>query len=638
MTPPVDAAQALAARSAWARVGARLAANGRMRVSRTGRSFERRGERDVTPELPSQVAAVLLYDTQGRAPVFVVDLDSSKGGRETVERDLAAIEALMEASGLRSRFSDASGSGGRHLYVPLRRALPHYDARRAAILLEELFESVDSMPMRGATDGCIRPPGAWHRRGGHQTLTGSVDDAEAALDAPNDELAWKRFFDELTRRHQKAVPSTTSELRGRAPSSPTVQSPLSSSAFSATPRDEEPQLPGLRGFNAPDATYQAIARTGEYDDRCYATPSEARQGVIWACVASGWAFSDVVRRLHDGTWPGLAGFYARYAEHARHGAVQRDWRKAIDLEKRRRESGTKESVRRTTTSGRKTQAGAQEDPGPGPATRSQVERFVREWLVAVELLNGPTSDLTLRSLLTAMAQMAVLSGTTEIRIGNRGLAIAAATDNGTVSRLITSLLAEPSDRGLIDLVHDARGIHARVIKLRIPPLLAASCAERPWRRGRIHGIRAPFRELGRAAAFVYDALGQLDAPTGGRELAAQARLSPSAAYEALATLAAWGLAENTGRGWVRGDASLAWLAEHFGVDDAVAAQVERYRAERRAWWEWLVARGHLDPAWVINRTTPPPEPPPPSRPTWSDDTSCVELLVATLGAQIISCA
>ncbi len=668
MTPALTPAELAAAREAWARVAVRLAARGRMRLSRTGRKFERRGERDVTVELPSHVAAVLLYDALGCAPVFVVDLDSSKADASVVDADHAAIVQLLDEAGLAARFSDRSVSGGRHLYVPLCTPVPHFEARQVAIALEELFATVDAMPMRGATEGCIRPPGAWHRHGGHQVLDEPIEAAEAALDQPNDDDAWRRFVDLVTTktadgRHNTPRTPATHEPVALTPLRPAYHnvaqaSPLSSPP--AGPGEIEDQLEPLHGWSEPSADYQHIARTGVYDPARYprrdgkpTTPSDVRQRVIWGCVAAGWSFGDVVRRVHDGTWPGLASFYARYSDGQRHGALQHDWRRAIAHERRRRQgAGEREhasksnrgtSVRTTTTRGRKTQAGGSQGPAQNeqaPArTRSEVERFVREWLVAVELLHGPATDLTLRSLLVALAQMAILTGRTDFEVGNRGLAVAAATDNGTISRHLKRLLAEPSDRALVDHVQQARGVRAHVIALRIPALLAPACAARPWRRGRIHGIRAPFRELGRAAAFVYDVLEQLDAPAGGRDIAARARLSPAATYEALQVLAAWGLATNTSTGWILGDASLAHLAEAFGVDDAVRAQIERYRADRRTWWNWLVGRGLLDSSWVTARTTPPPQPePPPPPPRWSDDTSLVELLQRELGAEVIELA
>ncbi|WP_215817427.1 hypothetical protein [Pimelobacter sp. 30-1] len=679
---------------------------------------------------------MLLYDQRGCAPVFVVDLDSSKAtagtvvdagvdGVDGVDEDLAAIEALMDDAGLSARFSDRSVSGGRHLYVPLRTPVSYFEARQVAVALEELFATVDAMPMRGLTDGCIRPPGAWHRRGGHQVLDGPIEAAEAALDAPNDDTAWHAFahtvleaaeaardvsrsaerdtsqvasrdtsttaaendalsqppdtarttalaahgqtvalfpLNGIGERYEGADTHETHEAAGTATRrhSKRARSPLSSPAsVPHSPADAagEEQLEPLRGWTEPAADYQHIARTGEYDPEEYrradgrpATDSDVRQRLIWSCVAAGWEFGDVVRRLHDGTWRGLAGLYARYSDQQRHGALRRDWRKAVDHERRRRQRRSERDkrafhapqesrVRTTTTSGRKTQRARAQEASNSTMTRSQVERFVREWLAAVELLSQPTSDLTARAVLYTFAALALSKGTVELDVGNRSLAIGADTDNGTVSRLLRQLLNEPSDRALLDHVQNGRGIHAHVVALRIPPLLAPACAAKPWRRGRIHGIRAAFRELGRAAAFVYDVLEQLDEPAGGRDIAARARLSPSATYEALQALAAWGLATRVDGGWTLGDASLAHLAELFGIDEAVRAQIQRYRDERRAWWTWLVDHGLLDPAWIARRTAPPPQaehPPPPAPTRWTDDTSCVELLQRELDAVVIA--
>lgn len=636
----VSAEDLAAAREAWARVGVRVAARGRMRVSRTGGGYSRRGERDVTPELPMQPAAVLLYDERGRAPVFVVDLDTGKAGHDAVETEVAAIEALMDAAGLHARFGDASVSGGRHLYVPLATPVPFGEAREAAVALEVLFASVDAMPMRGLEGGCIRPPGAWHRRGGHQVLTGTLEAAEAALNAPNNELAWRRFLDTLRARvpHAADIAARHSDYTGENGHPRPLDPPHHSHGTDAGQVVELEQLTPLAGWNEPDGRYQHIARTGEYDPRRYQSASEARQGVLWACAASGWAFGDVVRRLEDGTWPGLASFYAKYR--ARHTAVAADWRAAVEHEKRRRGNQGDSAVRKCTTSGHKTRRGEEKPPAPAPGrlTSRGVQQFVREWLAAVDLLHGPETDLAMRALLYTLAEMAVLTERIEVQVGNRSLAIGSASDHGTVSRVLRRLLAEPADRALVDVIQEAHGVQAHVIQLRIPALLAAHCAAKPWRRGRVHGIRAAFRDLGRAAAFVYDALERVDGPIGGRELAAAARISVSATYDALAVLSAWGLATNTGAGWIVGDASLARLAEQFGTDEAVRAQIERYRNDRRAWWAWLVAKGLLDPAWVERRTTPPPQPEPPPCTAWAEDTSVVELLVRELGAQVIDLA
>jgi DNA-binding GntR family transcriptional regulator len=73
------------------------------------------------------------------------------------------------------------------------------------------------------------------------------------------------------------------------------------------------------------------------------------------------------------------------------------------------------------------------------------------------------------------------------------------------------------------------------------------------------------------------------------EIVKLTRLSRTAVSEALEVMAAWNMiARNNVRAWaVVATTSLKDLAEHFGVMEAVAAQLERYRIERILWKEWL---------------------------------------------------
>ncbi|MDN5899591.1 MAG: MarR family transcriptional regulator, partial [Brachybacterium sp.] len=537
----------------WAALAPRLAARGRMRVSRDGgRNYPRRGERRVSADVPNQPAAVLVYDDNGCAPVLCLDLDTSKGGQEAVDRDFLSLSGLLNRVGA-AWFSDSSPNAGRHIYVPLAAPLPYAEARAAVLAFAARTPTLDPLPMLGLTEGCIRPPGARHRTGGHQGLQEPLAVALAALNAPTTPEVWHRLVSEL----------------------PTVPTSPGSGTQTADDTTVVVQLDRLRGFTEPDADFQRIARTGEYPDR-YASPSEARQAVVWSAVACGWAFPDLIRRLEDGTWPGLASFYARYSPAHRHTAITRDWHAAVRHEKRRRAKAGNSSVRVCTTSPRKSQRGAH--------SRTTTNQRVREWLAAVDLLLGPEQDLAHRIVLYALAEAAVLTDSLTVEHGNRSLAIATGLDQSTVGRVLRRLVDEPSDRCLIDLVRPARGVQANLYSLQIPALLEAACAAKPWRRGRVHALRPVFRDLGLPAAFVYAALERLGEPAGGRDLAALARIGPTATYEALATLAAWGLAERVDGGWIRGRAELRQLAEAWGLADAIRDQVERYRAERRTWW------------------------------------------------------
>lgn len=649
----------------WARLAHRLAARGRVRISRDGgKNYPRKHERYVTDQLPAYPAAVRLFDDDGCAPVFVVDLDAkTPETRAQVQRDLAALTGLLERAGLTSWFSDHSPSGGHHVYVPMAEPIPFAEAREASWLLEQRLTCVDKLPMSNISEGCLRPPGARHKSGGHQQLDCTLAEAEHVLDHPNPTSAWHRFLSELRRHGGPLVPPRT------------YADSDSSAGEHADVDDVEEQLAGLRGYRAPSESYQAIARTGEYDPARYASPSEARQAVIWAAAAAGWRLADVARRLQDGTWPGLASFYARYAPHACHTALARDWKSASDFEKRRRAAQQATSVRVCTTSPHKSHGGqVQQRPNPpGRAITQRISRrasresaksvnqWVREWLTAVDFLHGPGTDLGVRAVLYAMAEAAIVTGSLSIEHGHRHLALGTGLDRSTVTRILARLSEAPPDRALIQLVEHAHGVYAHTYELRIPALHQAKCAEKPWRAGRVHAIRPAFRDLGLAAAFVYAALEQhahdvehrpgTPPGIGGRELAARARIGVTATYEALQVLATHGLADRVppgqGGGWRLGAASLAQLAEAWGILDQVRAQLARHRAERAEWHAWLTEHrllAHQAGGNVVDldsRRPPPdwarePADPLPHHQPYEDTTGLLELLQHELGATLLA--
>ena len=76
---------------------------------------------------------------------------------------------------------------------------------------------------------------------------------------------------------------------------------------------------------------QLMAQTGLYDANRYASDSDARQAILAGAAAAGLELTDVERRMMQGTWPGLASFYARYASRHRVPALHRDWLNAVSL-------------------------------------------------------------------------------------------------------------------------------------------------------------------------------------------------------------------------------------------------------------------------------------------------------------------
>lgn len=566
-----------------------------MRVSHDGgRTYPRRREVDVTAQLPNQPAAVLIYDLAGAARTFCIDLDTSRGGRAAVSADLDAVTRLLEQAGA-LWFSDESPNGGVHVYVPLATPAPFPEAAALARGLAAVLPTMDPLPMLNIDSGCIRPPGGRHKTGGHQRLHGSLTAAYQATQTRTSDAAWRRLVDEHAERPQTApeaipgsVAATVTQLRPRG------------------------------RHSAPDDAYQAIARTGDYDRARYSSPSEARQAVVWACVATGWDFKDLVLRVENGTWPGLAAMYGRYNRRNHRAALTRDWHSAVAFEKRRRETTQVEPVRVGTTRGPKTHAG-------------RGYQHVRTWLNAVDLVfdQDRRDDLAARAVLYALAEAAHKAGSEVIEFGNRALAIATGLNQATVGKVLRRLLEEEDP--LIDLVTPASGVRAHGYVLTIPDNRLEVAEERPWRKGKITAVPAAFRELGLPATFAYAALKQADSPVSGHELAHDARLGVQTTYDALQVLVAFGLAKRTPAGYVLGPANLQLLAERFGVLEQIRDQLDRYREERRAWWAVLGIVRLVDHGQTLGRYGPAPPPPPDPYETYT----LLDMLEDQLGAHVI---
>ncbi len=87
---------------------------------------------------------------------------------------------------------------------------------------------------------------------------------------------------------------------------------------------------------------QLMAQTGLYDTNRYASDSDARQAIVTGAAAAGLQLVDVERRMMQGTWPGLASFYARYASRHRVPALRRDWINAVALPEQKPVNGRRE--------------------------------------------------------------------------------------------------------------------------------------------------------------------------------------------------------------------------------------------------------------------------------------------------------
>ncbi|MGH3238424.1 MAG: hypothetical protein ACRDOH_35245 [Streptosporangiaceae bacterium] len=187
--------------------------------------------------------------------------------------------------------------------------------------------------------------------------------------------------------------------------------------------------------------------------------------------------------------------------------------------------------------------------------------------------------VAVRQLLAAIGQAAMVSGSSVLEHGTRNLSLHSGLSQRTVSRLLAVLYAEPDP--LLDVVTRGRMARADRFALRIPDAYAGSVRWRRRRAGRIDGIHPAFLVLGGTAGLVYQALGRDEAR--GAEVARTARLSASAAADALRVLAEHGLAERGPGGWRRGPAGLGDVAESTGAADLQREREARYQQDREGW-------------------------------------------------------
>ena len=540
-----------------------------MRTSRGGLEYRSRDERPLTSVLPVSPAAVRVYGLDGCCASLFLDLDVSRGGAGAVADDQARLTTWLTARGARV-ITDRSPTGGVHIYVPLVERTPYESAREVVEALAAAHPTLDASPHRSLKTGCVRPPGAAHKRGGHQELTVPLAAA----------------YDALRRRNPASVlEAIRTDLRTEIAAWRALQAePAQCAGIPA------PQLDHGRPARALGARLRAIAEHGTYDTARYGSPSEARHAVVAGAVAAGWALADVGARLADGRWPGLAGLYARYSPSSRRTALAKDWHRAHAFVERERnqpaEVEQEGHVRRSHTSPSKSHGGV---PGEPFAEHDHIRTW-RTLLRAVELhrFPGRGNHLT-RFVLRALGEAAHKTSSRYVAFGTRSLAVATGADHSSVAAALRRLAQEPD--GWLDLIEPARGEHADLYELTVPVDLAEMARDLGWDRGRAHALRPVFRELGHVAAFVFEAVENQQATTI-TELVNATGMSRSAIAEAVDVLAAYGLVDRSpvvdaARQLIARPHLLTPVAELLGTLDAVMAQLRQYSRERAAWRVYL---------------------------------------------------
>ncbi|WP_394216807.1 hypothetical protein [Brachybacterium vulturis] len=570
-------------------LGVLIAGRSRVRIGRwDGRKskwqYSTRDERDLTTEVPSKPAAVLLYNSQALCRTLVVDVDvPGAPGRELVHR----VVALLERCGARV-VVDRSPAGKHHVYVPVRDGLSVEESGALAKALARRFPGVDPLPhTTGATSGCIRTPGSPYKDGsGYQELVTPLDTARRVLMMRNGSEVIGALRRELSE-----------ELATGAREAMTLARPLE-------------ELEGEAAvLNAPFAgrvmapRWVNLAQEGLYLEAGYGDRSTARMAMLCAAARAGMRFEDVAARVEDGRWAGVVELFQNANKPGQ--LLGKEWRKAVAFVANSQRM--KKSVRHCNTSE------AVEVTRGAPQARTNEEitidehRFIRRWRAVLGEaegleLSGPRG-MHARFLLRALAAAAHQKGSRHIEFGVRSLSLSLPVQPSTVSRVLAELRS--AEDPWIALVREGEGTRADLYELRIPErhIERAQRVELPG--GKIHALRPVFRELGVVAALVFEAI-ELGAPSI-ETARVRAAVSRSAAYEALELLEAWGLIERDDGGrLVAVPSRLGEVAERVGAALVVGLLVERFRTERRAWIEHL-ARHAVSGEWwaAVMRDGPP---------------------------------
>jgi len=633
-----DAARA--AEAAWRLVVPALAGQPLVRVSPDGGLTYPRGpvKTPLTAELPTGPATVPTYDEDtGTGQLLVLDFDTSLAAKagapdpaaEVAAQAAAAASAVARLGG--PSVTDVSPSAGRHVYILFAEPLPWRELRDLAVAMRRRYPALDPMPMASPQSGQIRPPGSPHKSGGWSVLAMPLQDAVDAVKRPCGRAVWDGLLDEFAAELEAAVPAA----------GPGMLPPGFAAGDDGTPWRP---LPGGRIPVSP--RLDQIARTGTWPAGRYPGRSEARAAVLLGAAACGWRLADVRAEIAGGRWAAMDGLYARPGEPARmHRLLTAEWLRAVaHLAKGDPPpepppgGGRGENPRNWHTSQDYPRAPLEEPRSARTEIRSEqlavISEYgeIRRWVTATDIAAADPARarqwgkqaITIRLVLTALAQAAVVRGSKTIAFGTRNISLYSGVSWRTVARVLEELRSEPDP--LVELVTSHFLKRADVYVLRVPDAYTEAASWRRRRAGWITAIHPCFTDdsLKGTAALTYAIL--TSTAVSAAEVARTARLGETATADALRALAAHGLAEKGPRGWTRGPASLDDIALSSGAMAAHAELTDRYSKERGAWHEkiadWLNGPEPVipdDPEQLLLADVPPPAGPADWPPGEDDD-------------------
>ncbi len=520
----------------------------------------------ISKALPSRAAAVMVHGADGSVQTLCLDLDTSKALQLVVDSDAAAIGALLDSCGL-AYVADHSPSGGRHIYVPVQERLAAEDARELVEALATRFPSLDPGPHQNITDGCIRPPGAWHKSmTGHQVLDTPLAQAYDVLRRRNPSPAIAAL--------RQALAASIHQVRARK----TARVKPTKTVATVSPSASSTESALLRG-----SVLRQVARTGIYDTAKYKSHSEARMAVLNHLCAWQVSLPEIQARITSD----FAGLGALYGTRARQEALlAKEWQNASNwvAQKNDAPQAGKSYSNKYDTEPALTHSG-----GAGiPRSRTSVQAEINDLenvlysLLDQRLARTGREGIMLRFLFRAVLGFARAKGTLAVDVGCRSFAREMGAHHATIARLLPRLVKHSG--GMLSKIEDARGKRADSYLLGLPEQYGDVAKATAWRKGKIHGIRTVFRALGAPSALVYEAVERArHCPTTADIMRATGLSRPTVAKE-LTILAELSMVERRHGLWqIIHTTNLGKIAEWLGVQEDYERQSSLIREQRRQW-------------------------------------------------------
>jgi DNA-binding transcriptional ArsR family regulator len=560
-----DAAAAAAEWSLVAPVMAGEVFPGRMRVVDSSGNYGWKRRKPLAQTPPPRPAAVELFDSSSAmARVLPIDIDATVVGARVAAEHAAAVAQILRMAGMHP-WIDASETGGRHVIARLPHPVAQKDLAALVRALRERYPSVDTAPVSGV-QGCLRPTGSRHARGGWQRHVGTIDQLQAAVTTPPATDSWRRLCAQLPPPEQ-------------APTDVPVQRALPGTRLTGE------AIGDILHRQAVDGPAKAIHAADQ---------SRFRYRVERTAVEAGFTEDEYVHAVIT-EWPWMKSSYARKGRPEKVAADHYGYASRKPKKKHTPQARGKSFSQNVDTS-------HPNNPRP-PAAPTDLT--IRKWLTHGRR-QARANQLTAheRWLVTVLAFFALSKNSLRLDAGLRAYALGCGLSHENVRNGLARLF----ELGLVHRVERGRARKADVWELVTDHVHDDSPAP-----GWIQGLRSAFVELGPMAGEIYELLITEGNPARGRrrrkrptgkgipqsaalstaEIAMRTGYSPSAVKDALAALTAWDLAtlvprrNNRPSGWIAGKADPNRVAALLGTDEAFEYRRQMYARQRARWWAWL---------------------------------------------------